>query len=87
VAGSQVPNHIFVYSLDTNIQFILNCAPIICRTCNAILNWTNKVKLNFDRQFDNDADLKNLRKKKYIYNNNNFLMPTNFNFEKINFLF
>jgi len=32
---------IFLYSLDTNIQFILNCA-IVCRTCNTILNWTNK---------------------------------------------
>jgi len=32
---------IFPYSLDTNIQFILNCA-IVCRTCNTILNWTNK---------------------------------------------
>jgi len=28
VAGFQVPNHISVYNLDTNIQFILNCAPI-----------------------------------------------------------
>jgi len=42
VAGSQVPNHIFVYSLDTNIQFILNWAPIVYRTYNTILNWTNK---------------------------------------------
>jgi len=38
MAGSQVPNHISVYILDTNFQFILNCAPIVCRTCNAILN-------------------------------------------------
>jgi len=37
VSGSQVSHHVSVYSLDTNIQFILNCTPIICRTCNAIL--------------------------------------------------
>jgi len=37
VSGSQVPNHISVYILDTNIQFILNCAPIVCRTFNVLL--------------------------------------------------
>jgi len=38
VAESQVPNHISIYSLDTNIQFILNSAPNVYRTCNTILN-------------------------------------------------
>jgi len=35
MAGSQMPNHISVYIL--NFHFILNCASIVCRTCNAIL--------------------------------------------------
>jgi len=32
VIGSQVPNHTFVYILDTNFSVILNCAPIVCRS-------------------------------------------------------
>jgi len=36
-ARSKVPNQVIVY-IDTNFLVILNCAPIVCRTCNAILN-------------------------------------------------
>jgi len=43
VAGSQVPNYISVYSLDINIQFILNCAPIVYRTFKMLL--TSLLKL------------------------------------------
>jgi len=45
--GSQVPNHISVYILGTNFQFILNCAPVVCRTCNATLNWLIKSQIKF----------------------------------------